>query len=91
MGHFVNFGGIFRLTLVLTSFVEVKVLKRHAENKGQIVKITENVTFLTFLMSVKSFAGIFDVKNCQKLSKSGFLAFLAQKASKVIISLFSGF
>ena len=45
MGHFVTFGGIFRLTLVLTSFVEVRVLKRHAENKGQIVKITENVTF----------------------------------------------
>ena len=45
MGHFVTFGGIFRLTLVLTSFVEVKVLKRHAENKGKVVKITENVTF----------------------------------------------
>ena len=45
MRHFVTFVGIFRLTLVLTSFVEVKVLKRHAENKGQIVKITENVTF----------------------------------------------
>ena len=42
-------------------------------------------------MSVKSFAGIFDVTFWQKLSKSGFLAFLAQKASKVIISLFSGF
>ena len=43
--HFGTFGSIFRMTLVLTCFVEVKVLKRHAENKGQIVKITENVTF----------------------------------------------
>ena len=45
MGHFVTFGGIFSLTLVLTSFVEVGCFKRHAENKGEIVKITENVTF----------------------------------------------
>ena len=45
MGHFVIFGGIFRLTLVLTSFVEVGWVKTHAENKGQIVKITENATF----------------------------------------------
>ena len=45
MGHFVTFGGIFRLTLVLTSFIEVRVLKKHAENKGRIVKFTENVTF----------------------------------------------
>ena len=49
------------------------------------------MSVLTTFEVVDRETNVFYVQNWQKVSKSAFFEFLAQKASKVIISLFSGF
>ena len=69
----------------------VKVSFYHRLKLGKISEIVWKWVFLTFLRSENRLAGIFDVTFWSKVSKMTILAFLAQKASKVIISLFPGF
>ena len=74
---------VYIFTLKMTNLhLELAVVKR---------KIVENEWFWWILRWSDRLTGKNHVTFWQKWSKSHFLSFLAQKASKVIISLFSGF
>ena len=67
------------------------MVKKHWLRAVKIDEMSENDTFLTKIEMVDWQTWENHVKNWSKVSKLTILAFLAQKASKVIISLFSGF